>query len=78
MHWPQYGRRRSHFVCRFLHAKQSSAAPVAGALLLRFLGAAEAVLVVVMVVVSGFWASVAWVGWVVGDDMVLEVISGSG
>ena len=64
MHCPQYGRRRSHFIWRFLHAKQSSLAPVAGALLLRFLGAAVAVLVVF----SGFWASVAWV---VDDDMAM-------
>lgn len=64
MHCPQYGRRRSHFTPRFLHAKQSSLAPVAGALLLRFLGAAEALLAVV----SGFWASVAWVA---DDDMAM-------
>jgi hypothetical protein len=46
-HCPQYGRRRSHFIWRFLHVKQSSVAPVAGARLLRFLGAAAALLVVV-------------------------------
>lgn len=64
MHCPQYGRRRSHFIWRFLHAKQSSLAPVAGALLLRFRGAAEALLVVF----SGFWASA---GWVADDDMAI-------
>lgn len=63
IHWPQYGLRRSHLAPRFLQAKQSSLAPVAGALLLRFLGAA-AVLVVVVVVFSGFWASWAWVALV--------------
>lgn len=41
-HWLQYGRRRSHGVWRLRHVKQSSAAPVAAALLLLFLGAAEA------------------------------------
>lgn len=69
MHCPQYGRRRSHLICRFLHAKQSSLAPVAGALLLRFLGAAEALLVVV----SGFWASTAWV---VDDAMAIKMYKG--
>jgi hypothetical protein len=70
MHCPQYGRRRSHFTPRFLHAKQSSLAPVAGALLLRFLGAAAALLAVVAVAVgSGFWASTAWV---VDDDMFMN------
>lgn len=70
MHWPQYGRLRSHLTWRFLQAKQSSLAPVAGALLLRFLGAAEALVavVVVLLVVSGFWASVAWV---LDDDMAI-------
>jgi hypothetical protein len=56
IHCPQYGLRRSHLTCRFVQAKQSALAPVAGALLLRFLGAAEALLVVVR---SGFWVSVA-------------------
>lgn len=64
MHCPQYGRRRSHFICLFLHAKQSSLAPVAGALLLLFLGAAAALLVEA----SGFWASTAWVA---ADDMAM-------
>jgi hypothetical protein len=58
---------------RFLHAWQSSAAPVAGALLLRFLGAAVAVLVVVavvaVVVLFGLWTSTAWV---TDDDMFVE------
>lgn len=44
-HCPQYGRLRSHFIERFLQEKQSSVAPVAGALLLLFLGAAAASLV---------------------------------
>ena len=43
-HCPQYGRLRSHFTERFLQEKQSSVAPVAGALLLLFLGAAAALL----------------------------------
>ncbi len=43
-HCPQYGRLRSHFIERFLQEKQSSVAPVAGALLLLFLGAAAALL----------------------------------
>ena len=34
-HCEQYGRRRSHFVFLFRQAKQSSAAPVAGARLRR-------------------------------------------
>lgn len=38
-HCEQYGRRRSHVVFRFVQAKQSSEAPLAGALLRRFLGA---------------------------------------
>jgi hypothetical protein len=43
---------------------------VAGALLLRFLGAAAALLVVVaVVVVSGFWTSTAWVA---ADDMFMK------
>jgi hypothetical protein len=70
MHCPQYGRRRSHLTPRFLHAKQSSLAPVAGALLLRFLGAADALLVVAAAAVcSGFWASTAWVA---ADDMFMD------
>lgn len=71
MHGPQYGRRRSHLICLFLHAKQSSLAPPAGALLLRFLGAAVALGAVVF---SGFWASV---GCLACDDMVWQAIVGS-
>ena len=78
-HCPQYGRRRSHFIWRFLHAKQSSVAPVAGALLLRFLGAAAAAallvvvvaVVVVMGVISTFLTSA---GWVVGETAMLGSI----
>jgi hypothetical protein len=69
IHWPQYGRRRSHFTPRFLHAKQSSLAPVAGALLLLFLGAAAALFVVALSVVFGS----AW-GWVVEDDIAVAAI----
>lgn len=39
-HCPQYGLFRSHLAWRLRHVKQSSAAPVAAVLLLRFLGAA--------------------------------------
>jgi hypothetical protein len=39
-HWEQYGLLRSHFTFRFAQVKQSSAAPPAGALLLRFLAEA--------------------------------------
>ena len=63
-HCPQYGRRRSHFIPRFLHAKQSSVAPVAGALLLRFLGAAA-----LLLAVSTFWTSM---GWVVVETAMME------
>lgn len=59
-HCPQYGRLRSHFTERFLHEKQSSVAPVAGALLLLFLGAAAALLLS-----STFLTSMDWV--VVGE-----------
>jgi hypothetical protein len=53
---------------RFLQAKQSSVAPVAGALLLRFLGAAAALLVLVAVV-SAFWTTSA--GWAVVDETAM-------
>ncbi len=39
-HCVQYGLLRSHLVLRFRHVKQSSAAPVAGALLRLFRGTA--------------------------------------
>lgn len=35
-HCEQYGRLRSHFTLLFVHVKQSSEAPLAGALLRRF------------------------------------------
>jgi hypothetical protein len=35
-HWEQYGRRRSHLVFLLVQAKQSSEAPLAGALRRRF------------------------------------------
>lgn len=66
MHCPQYGRFRSHLTERFLHAKQSSVAPVAGALLLRFLGAADALLAVLSI----FWASAGWVVVVIEAAML--------
>jgi hypothetical protein len=59
-HCPQYGRLRSHLIERFLQEKQSSVAPVAGALLLLFLGAAAALLLS-----STFFTSMGWV--VVGE-----------
>jgi hypothetical protein len=59
-HCPQYGRLRSHLTERFLQEKQSSVAPVAGALLLLFLGAAAALLLS-----STFLTSMGWV--VVGE-----------
>ena len=59
-HCPQYGRFRSHLTERFLQEKQSSVAPVAGALLLLFLGAAAALLLS-----STFLTSMGWV--VVGE-----------
>lgn len=43
-HGEQYGLRLSHLTLRLWHAKQSSAAPLAGALLLLFLGASMSVL----------------------------------
>lgn len=57
-HCPQYGRLRSHFIERFLQEKQSSVAPVAGALLLLFLGAAAALLVSSMFLTSMGWVVV--------------------
>lgn len=68
MHCPQYGRLRSHFTERFLQEKQSSVAPVAGALLLLFLGAAAALLLS-----STFLTSM---GWVVVDEATAMVGSG--
>jgi hypothetical protein len=66
-------------ICRFRQAKQSSLAPVAGALLLRFLGAAEALLLLPVlelaaaaVVLSAFGPSA---GWVAGDDMAMADIN---
>jgi hypothetical protein len=59
----QYGRRRSHRVCRFRQVKQSSAAPVAAVLLLLLRGVVVWLALAVAVVVSATWA-------VVDDDMV--------
>jgi hypothetical protein len=50
-----------------LQEKQSSVAPVAGALLLRFLGAAAALLVAA----STFTGSATWV--VVGETAMMEI-----
>jgi hypothetical protein len=64
MHWVQYGLRRSHFVFRFRHVKQSSVAPVTGALLLLFLGTVGWV---------GSWVVGSWI-WVVELDIVVEIV----
>jgi hypothetical protein len=56
-----------------LQAKQSSVAPVAGALLLRFLGAAAAALLLVAVE-SGFWTSAGCWAAVVDETAMVGVI----
>lgn len=55
--------RRSHLTPSFLQAKQSSLAPVAGALLLLFFWATAFAVV--------FWVGIS-AGWVVAEDMVIQ------
>jgi hypothetical protein len=58
-----------------LQAKQSSVAPVAGALLLRFLGAAAAAAALLLVAVeSGFWTSAGCWAAVVDETAMVGVI----
>jgi hypothetical protein len=57
-----------------LQAKQSSVAPVAGALLLRFLGAAAAAALLLVAVESGFWTSAGCWAAVVDETAMVGVI----
>jgi hypothetical protein len=75
-------------VLRFRHAKQSSVAPVAGALLLLFLGAVVApaaaaaaalLLLVLSAVVLAVFSTLTSMGWVAtGEDAAMVKGSGSG
>jgi putative effector of murein hydrolase LrgA (UPF0299 family) len=74
-------------VLRFRHAKQSSVAPVAGALLLLFLGTAVAavaaaaalLLLVLSVVVLAVFSTLTSMGWVAtGEDAAMVKGSWSG